>query len=48
MDKTIDTLNNQESNPILFEYDINDIRRSIQETIRAIEKFANDREVGKV
>jgi hypothetical protein len=41
------TLSDHESHPILLEYDIDDIRLSIQETIRAVEKFIFDREAIK-
>ena len=44
MDKISDTLNDRESHPIPMEYDNNDINISIQETLRAIEKFAFDGE----
>ena len=36
--------NDQESDSTHFEYDINDIKQSIQETNKVIEKFAIDKE----
>ena len=47
MNEISNTLSDHESHPILLEYDIDDIRLSIQETVRAIEKFISDREVIK-
>ena len=44
MNKNKGTPNNQESDSILSGYDINDIKLSIQETNRVIEKFAIDKE----
>jgi hypothetical protein len=47
MDKNSYTLNDNEPHLMILEYDINDIKLSIQETIGAIEKFAFDREITK-
>jgi hypothetical protein len=47
MEEISNALNDRESHPILAEYDIDDIRLSIQETIRVIEKFIFDREIIK-
>ena len=47
MDQIINIVPDHESHPILLEYDINDIKLSIQETIKTVEKFAFDKEIGK-
>jgi hypothetical protein len=44
MDRNNGTPDDQESDTTLFGYDINDIKLSIQETNRAIEKLAIDKE----
>jgi len=43
MDKVSNTSNDQESHSMSLEYDINDVKLSIQEANRVIEKFAFDR-----
>lgn len=45
MDRFSDTFNYRETDPVLPEYDIDDVKLSIQETIDAIEKIIFKRSV---
>jgi hypothetical protein len=47
MEEVSNTSNDREFHPVILEYNLNDVKLSIQEISTVIEKFVFDREITK-